>query len=507
MRSITENANVFDIMSLELLTLSGEWRYDGNNAKNEHLILFVTEGKGIMQSPSYSGVWGEGNLFVFPSPAEALTVTSLTEPSGMYMLRFASANVRRTEGGWLAKDVPPPVKGKLAVQPLSVVRQRFEELNDCWSNTEENEISLQLCWLKLLTTILKGTGEKEPCLKDVVHGILNHLDEHFDEDIQIEEIARFSGVSPSLFYQHFKEHTSLSPRQYVTKKRMEQARRRLVEDETSIRDVAVEIGYNDVYYFNRMFKKTVGIPPFRYQKSFRRKIAVLSPALFGDLLALGMSRQWLIPCWNPGEQKPNYRQTDADGFELGRLRRIGPEMIIGTDLHGPLLEKLNAIAPTRLITFKPASWRGHLLELGIVLDVKEVAEQWLHYYDLKAAAAGERIGQRLQQQTILAAKVHERGIRVFGRNRRKLGSLLYGDLQLNAPESALGFDIADIDDLEQLNDFKADHLLLVHEPGQRPIRSSALKGTVHRAGIFPWLHYSAFGQEQAIDNALVLFSS
>ena len=120
-------------------------------------------------------------------------------------------------------------------------------------------------------------------------------------------------------------------------------------------------------------------------------------------------------------------------MELQWLYKEKPETIIGIDNQQPLYDQLVEIAPTYLIKYKPFSWREHLRELAKILEVKEIAEYWLYYYEQKTAAVSERIHRQLVDQTVLAALVHDKKIRVCEANRRKIRKLLYSDLKRNAP--------------------------------------------------------------------------
>lgn len=497
-------AQVADIEDMRLLSLTGSWVQPAGGA---HHMLYVLEGRALFRSPSFDGLLNEGEMAVLPSGAGQFSVTPVTEPTSAYYIRFAAAHVARECGRWSIEDASPAVQGIVRVQPMPLIRHKCEHLHRLWmANSPGSATALQIGWLELWETIRKGMAAEEPGLDSMLQGMIHHMDLHSEEAFQVEQMARHSGVTPAVFYKRFKQYTSLTPLQYITRNRMEKARRLLVQEEANIREVASEVGYPDVYYFSRIFKKAVGIPPYRYHQLLRRKIAVTSPPLYDNLLALGVPREKLIPFWNRDEQKNPYRQHDTVGIELHRLLREKPELIIGTDKEGPLSGKLADIAPLETIKFKPFSWRDHLRELAAILNVGEVAEYWLYYYERKADAVRERIHQQLGEQTVLAALMYDRNIRVYGKSRRKIGRLLYDDLKLNAPTGTDQFVFADIQSLTELNEFKADHILLFGDPEGRTDRHVPISGRVHHASIYPWLHYSAIGHERSIEQALLYFS-
>lgn len=508
MSSLTNQAqmNTLNIVDLQLLAHKEEWQRGVEHGTGDHVILFAAEGKVSVQTSTFNGLLHEGDVLMLPAGEGEHVIMPASEPAKLYVVFFASIHLDRSEGKWRAETAAPLWQGKLRLRLAAVIRHRFDELYRLLKEQGRYSISLQICWLELVQAIQKSIQESEQNLNQLLREIIAHMDDHPEDHFQVEELARCSGVTPTIFYQQFKTHTSLSPLQYITKNRMEKARRLLATGEMEIRDVAGEVGYQDVYYFNRVFKKMIGIPPYRYQKAISRKIAVLNPSLYGNLLALGVPHEGMIPFWNRIEQKRCYQKIEAYDRELDWLTRMQPELIIGTKQAEPLYDRLLAIAPTTLLTFKPYSWRDHFIQLAELLDIKQAALNWLTYYELKAANAHERIYQELGEQTVLAALEHETGVRVYGAQRRKIGHLLYRDLQLNPPADITSFAFKDIGSLAELNDFKADHILLFRQTPLVSTKRGVIKGKVHYAGIHPWFDYSACGHEQAIKQSILCFS-
>ena len=504
MKQIRDFGRITFIEEMQHIAIQEEWnQVFGEN----HHLIYIQEGRVNIKSSLFSGILSEGDMVVLPSGHGSFAVVPITQPISVYYIRFATATVSRVNAKWNMEDTTPSVSGKVRVQPIPVIRHKFDNLHRLWKKSLGFTNTLHIAWLELWETIQAGMVIEEPNFETRLWDIIKHMDLHYEDEFQVEDIARHSGVTPTIFFKSFKETTSLSPLQYITRNRIEKARQLLVEGDTPIIEVANAVGYSDVYYFSRTFKKAIGIPPNRYRKLLQRKIAVLNPPLFDDLLALGIPRERLIPFWNREVQKKTYREHDTTGMEFQWLGREKPELIVGTENAKPLYEKLAEIAPTYLIMYKPFSWQEHLRELADILEVREVAEYWLHNYEQKAAAVGERINRQLGDQTVLAALVHDNKIRVCGASRRKIGRLLYGDLKLNAPIGTDQFIFFDIESLEELNKFKADHILLLgdHSIGiETPVQIS---GQVHHASLNPWLHYSAIGHEKSIEEALFYFST
>jgi YesN/AraC family two-component response regulator len=81
-------------------------------------------------------------------------------------------------------------------------------------------------------------------------------------------------LSPVYISKIFKEETGESPINYLIKIRLEKAKDILLNsDSGSIKNIANQVGYDDVYHFSKLFKKYYGISPLYYKKRAMRKNA------------------------------------------------------------------------------------------------------------------------------------------------------------------------------------------------------------------------------------------
>ena len=94
---------------------------------------------------------------------------------------------------------------------------------------------------------------------------IEYLQAHLTEDISIEYLASLSCMSLSTFERKFKQHFSLTPKQYILRMKIHEACRLLPG--TQIARVAVATGFGDQSYFTKIFRSVVGITPKQYQLS------------------------------------------------------------------------------------------------------------------------------------------------------------------------------------------------------------------------------------------------
>lgn len=85
----------------------------------------------------------------------------------------------------------------------------------------------------------------------------------------LDELARVAGLSRTAFATTFTRLMALTPMKYVTRWRMQLARRKLAESNAPIIDIAEQVGYGSEAAFSRVFKKTFDIAPASYRRQAR----------------------------------------------------------------------------------------------------------------------------------------------------------------------------------------------------------------------------------------------
>ena len=89
---------------------------------------------------------------------------------------------------------------------------------------------------------------------------------HPTENYTTARLCDMAGLGETRFRKLFKEQTGKSPGEYLRDMRMTVAGRRLLLSSESVSDIAYSVGYEDVNFFIRVFKKHFGVTPNQYRK-------------------------------------------------------------------------------------------------------------------------------------------------------------------------------------------------------------------------------------------------
>jgi len=90
---------------------------------------------------------------------------------------------------------------------------------------------------------------------------LSWLHAHYEEPLQVDDLARRANMSASTFHEHFKRNTLASPVQYIKRLRLLKARALLVADGMNVSQVALRVGYQSSSQFSREYKRLFNHSP------------------------------------------------------------------------------------------------------------------------------------------------------------------------------------------------------------------------------------------------------
>ncbi len=100
--------------------------------------------------------------------------------------------------------------------------------------------------------------------------ILKYVENHYTEKITVESAASEAGLSTSHFMKYFKSKMEISFISYLNEYRLTMAQRLLLSSESSVLAIAEECGFENLSYFNRLFKKRYAQTPREYRKHFKK---------------------------------------------------------------------------------------------------------------------------------------------------------------------------------------------------------------------------------------------
>jgi len=110
------------------------------------------------------------------------------------------------------------------------------------------------------------------------------LDENAHEPLNLDRVARTAGLSAFHFLRLFAQVLGVTPHQYLVRARLRRAARLLADEDRSVTDVALDVGFADLSNFVRTFHRAAGVSPGAFRaaargnrKFFQERFSALAP--------------------------------------------------------------------------------------------------------------------------------------------------------------------------------------------------------------------------------------
>lgn len=127
-----------------------------------------------------------------------------------------------------------------------------------------------LCCTVLYAAVFPGKASPTPTAK-IMADAVKWLEAHFSEKVAMNRLVAFMGYSRSRLFALFREHTGLTPNNYLLRLRINRAKEMLTGKSSSMQDIAAACGFSDAGYFSNVFKRQTGTTPLVYRKSAAAK--------------------------------------------------------------------------------------------------------------------------------------------------------------------------------------------------------------------------------------------
>lgn len=156
---------------------------------------------------------------------------------------------------------------------LSLVYRQEDDFQDAWIDSYRQlpdifeNAARMLAYLhdQIRDRLSDGSAVKVETHHAAVQEILEYVNHNFFKDISVADLSRMFFINPNYISQLFKKEVGSNFTEYLTRLRMNYACRLLKESKLSIEQIGEKCGYNDYFYFAKVFKREMGKTPTQYR--------------------------------------------------------------------------------------------------------------------------------------------------------------------------------------------------------------------------------------------------
>lgn len=155
---------------------------------------------------------------------------------------------------------------------INLIKKEFTEKKADYISVINNIISCILVEMKRLG---KTSESMHNVKNDLISQAINYIDEYFLTDITAAQLSEISNYSYDRFRHIFRTVTGMSPKQYITNKRIEHAKLLLSTTDYSVTEVGFRCGFSTSTKFIKKFSMLYGITPYKYYKQMHEKSSTI----------------------------------------------------------------------------------------------------------------------------------------------------------------------------------------------------------------------------------------
>ncbi len=129
-------------------------------------------------------------------------------------------------------------------------------------------VLLGRCQAEIAQQHFEAKNDKQKEYMDKFLFICDYINDHFAEQLSLEEVAALAGFSKYHFTRLFKQYANTSFYKYLNQKRIAHAKSLLVDKDYSVLEVALQCGFSNLSSFLRMFKLMTGCTPTELRRMY-----------------------------------------------------------------------------------------------------------------------------------------------------------------------------------------------------------------------------------------------
>lgn len=237
-----------------------------------HNLILIYDGDAGFVCSDRDYKASRGNLVYFKPGENRLGYTYANNPMKCFAADFYYICPIYNEGNW---DLEAPLLPLRTVESIndaylfSKLLNHFNDLAKVWLSGSRNRIvrcrSIFMEIILLLLDWKSGNNLNYDKIRKV-EKVVSFMTDNYKKKLTLADLAGVIQVSPSYLGSIFRDVTGKSPAQYLLDIRINKAKD-LIAEGYSISQTATLVGFSDVFYFSKYFKKHEGVSPSYYKNS------------------------------------------------------------------------------------------------------------------------------------------------------------------------------------------------------------------------------------------------
>lgn len=238
--------------------------YVERHRHTDDLLLYCVGGEGSLQVQGAHHHVGTGDLLMLPKGVSHTYGASADRPWTVYWTHFAGHNV---DSFWryLEFNKDHPVASLGMTSRLTSALEALLQVGS--THYLENSLIYGSNLLREILTLMQmmkaqNRETRSQFSIDAIHAVMR---DNLHMELDLDTLARTANMTRHAFCRRYKAMTGVSPYKHYLYLKMKRACHFLDATDQSVTDIAEVMGYSDSYYFSRIFRQIMGMPPSQYR--------------------------------------------------------------------------------------------------------------------------------------------------------------------------------------------------------------------------------------------------
>lgn len=237
----------------------------------QNVLIYCVEGRGWYRVGGNEYKVEPDQYFILPAGSPHTYASDEQKPWTIYWVHFMGEHAAiYAEGALEPHDVKPGVMSRIS-ERNNIFEEIFNTLNNGYGRENLRYASSllhhYLASMRYLSQFRNASRKDKDT--DVAGAAIHYMKENAEKRLSLNELAAYTGFSPTHFSALFKQQTGHSPLNYFNILKIQAACRLLTSSEMKINQICYKVGIDDCYYFSRLFRKTMGMSPKQYRENRR----------------------------------------------------------------------------------------------------------------------------------------------------------------------------------------------------------------------------------------------
>ena len=236
----------------------------------DYQIIYIASGKAHFYFHGKEEIVTAGNMILYRPKEEQRYYYYGTDHTEVYWVHFTGNNVKNILRSYEIPDDIHVIHTGTSLEYKNLFLQMIQEMKHCKVNYEEL-LTFHLQHLLIMMhrcLTYKPQGKNISMMKEI-DAAVRYFHDNYHKQISIEEYAEAHNMSVSWFIRNFKEYTNETPVQYILSLRVSNAQTLLETTDYNVNEISSIVGYDNPFYFSRLFKKTNGMSPSEFRNQLR----------------------------------------------------------------------------------------------------------------------------------------------------------------------------------------------------------------------------------------------